>query len=90
MCIAHPSNLWWWDILENGPSSPFARFFDIDWNPPKADLIDKVLLPMLGDQYGKALENGEIKIIYAGGSFQACYPWYRFYCADGGHCRFPP
>ncbi len=64
MCISHPSNLWWWDVLENGPSSPFARFFDIDWNPPKADLINKVLLPMLGDQYGKTLENGEIKIVY--------------------------
>jgi len=73
MCIAHPSNLWWWDILENGPSSPFARFFDIDWNPPKADLINKVLLPMLGDQYGRALENGEIKIVYEGGRFQARY-----------------
>ena len=35
MCISHPSNVWWWDVLENGPSSPFARFFDIDWHPPK-------------------------------------------------------
>ncbi len=73
MCIAHPSNHWWWDILENGPSSPFAAFFDIDWNPPKADLTNKVLLPMLGDQYGRALENGEIKVVYEGGEFQARY-----------------
>ena len=73
MCIAHPSNLWWWDILENGPSSPFARFFDIDWNPPKADLINKVLLPMLGDQFGRVLENGEIKVVYEGGAFRARY-----------------
>ena len=73
MCISHPSNLWWWDVLENGPSSPFARFFDIDWTPPRADLINKVLLPVLGDQYGKTLENGEIKIVYEGGAFQACY-----------------
>jgi (1->4)-alpha-D-glucan 1-alpha-D-glucosylmutase len=73
MCIAHPSNQWWWDILENGPSSPFARFFDIDWNPPKRDLVNKVLLPMLGDQYGKTLENGEIKIAFEGGRFQAHY-----------------
>jgi (1->4)-alpha-D-glucan 1-alpha-D-glucosylmutase len=60
-------------VLENGPSSPFARFFDIDWKPPRADLINKVLLPVLGDQYGKALENGEIKIVYEGGAFQTCY-----------------
>ncbi len=32
-----------------------------------------MLLPVLGDQYGKALENGEIKIIYAGGRFQGRY-----------------
>ena len=73
MCIAHPSNHWWWDILENGPSSPFARFFDIDWNPPKADLANKVLLPMLGDQFGRALENGEITVVYEDGSFHARY-----------------
>jgi (1->4)-alpha-D-glucan 1-alpha-D-glucosylmutase len=73
MCVAHPSNHWWWDVLENGPSSPFARFFDIDWKPPRADLINKVLLPVLGDQYGKTLENGEIKIVYSEGAFQARY-----------------
>jgi (1->4)-alpha-D-glucan 1-alpha-D-glucosylmutase len=55
MCITHPSNTWWWDVLENGPSSPFARYFDIDWHPPKEELVNKVLLPMLGDQYGRIL-----------------------------------
>ena len=50
MCISDPANEWWWDVLENGPSSPFARYFDINWNPPKKDLIDKVLLPILGDR----------------------------------------
>jgi (1->4)-alpha-D-glucan 1-alpha-D-glucosylmutase len=69
MCIAHPSNRWWADVLENGPSSPFARFFDIDWDPPKANLKNKVLLPVLGDQFGKVLENQEIKITYEGGTF---------------------
>jgi (1->4)-alpha-D-glucan 1-alpha-D-glucosylmutase len=69
MGIAHPSNRWWADVLENGPSSPFARFFDIDWDPPKGDLKNKVLLPVLGDQFGKVLENQEIKITYEGGSF---------------------
>jgi (1->4)-alpha-D-glucan 1-alpha-D-glucosylmutase len=73
MCIAHPSNHWWMDVLENGPSSPYAGFFDIDWDPPKADLTNKVLLPVLGDQYGKILENQEIKITYEGGTFVAHY-----------------
>lgn len=73
MCIADPSNRWWFDILENGPSSPFAGFFDIDWNPPKADLANKVLLPVLGDQYGRVLENQEISVSYQEGAFAAHY-----------------
>jgi (1->4)-alpha-D-glucan 1-alpha-D-glucosylmutase len=73
MCIADPSNRWWFDVLENGPASPYARFFDIDWNPPKADLVNKVLLPVLGDQYGRVLENQEIRINYQAGAFEASY-----------------
>ena len=45
MCITHPSNLWWWDVLENGPGSDYSSSFDIDWDPPKAELANKVLLP---------------------------------------------
>ncbi len=71
MCITHPSNVWWWDVLENGPSSPFARYFDIDWHPPKEELVNKVLLPTLGDQYGRVLENQEIQIVYGDGQFHA-------------------
>jgi (1->4)-alpha-D-glucan 1-alpha-D-glucosylmutase len=69
MCITHPSNVWWWDVLENGPSSPYAHYFDIDWHPPKQELVNKVLLPMLGDQYGRVLENKEIQIVYGDGQF---------------------
>lgn len=70
MCISHPSNAWWWDVLENGPSSPFARFFDIDWHPPKQELANKVLLPVLGDQFGRVLENQDIKVLYQEGQLQ--------------------
>ncbi len=69
MCITHPSNVWWWDVLENGPSSPFARYFDIDWHPPKEELTNKVLLPVLGDQFGRVLENQEIQARYSQGQF---------------------
>ena len=55
MGIAEPQNDWWMDVLENGPSSPYARFFDIDWQPLKRELENKVLLPILGDQYGRVL-----------------------------------
>jgi len=71
MCIAGSANRWWNDVLENGPGSPYAKFFDIDWNPPKANLADKVLLPVLGDQYGRVLENQEVKLNYQRGAFFA-------------------
>jgi (1->4)-alpha-D-glucan 1-alpha-D-glucosylmutase len=55
-------NAWWQDVLEQGPASPYAPFFDIDWHPVKAELRDKVLLPILGDQYGVVLEKGELRL----------------------------
>jgi (1->4)-alpha-D-glucan 1-alpha-D-glucosylmutase len=78
MGIDDESNRWWWDVLENGPSSPYAKFFDIDWAPPKEDLANKVLLPILGDQYGKVLENGEIQLLYEVGAFFITYYERRF------------
>jgi (1->4)-alpha-D-glucan 1-alpha-D-glucosylmutase len=78
MCIASPDNHWWNDVLENGRSSPFAPFFDIDWHPPKTELHEKVLLPVLGAQYGRVLENQEISIGYGGGAFCARYADSRF------------
>jgi (1->4)-alpha-D-glucan 1-alpha-D-glucosylmutase len=47
MCITDPAHRWWYDVLENGPSSQYAGFFDIDWGPPKPELKTKVLLPLL-------------------------------------------
>ncbi len=78
MCIAGGLNPWWNDILENGPSSPYADFFDIDWHPPKKDLHNKVLLPVLGDQYGKVLENGELRLSYDAGAFHLRYYEHTF------------
>jgi (1->4)-alpha-D-glucan 1-alpha-D-glucosylmutase len=67
------ANPWWRDVLENGPSSPYARFFDIDWHPLKAELTDKVLLPVLGDHYGRVLERGELRVLYREGGFELGY-----------------
>jgi (1->4)-alpha-D-glucan 1-alpha-D-glucosylmutase len=71
MSIEDPANEWWWDVLENGPGSQFARYFDIDWNPPKQDLVNKVLLPILGDQYGRVLEDKQVAVVYEHGGFTA-------------------
>src|SRR5262249_30178805 len=51
-------NRWWNDVLENGPSSYFAAYFDVDWDPPEARLRNMVLLPVLEDQYGRVLDAG--------------------------------
>jgi (1->4)-alpha-D-glucan 1-alpha-D-glucosylmutase len=60
---AHPVlNPWWRDMLENGRASPHARFFDVDWDPVKPELKNKVLLSVLGDHYGLVLERGELKL----------------------------
>jgi (1->4)-alpha-D-glucan 1-alpha-D-glucosylmutase len=73
MGIGQPDNGWWMDVLENGPSSPFAPFFDIDWNPLKPELAGKVLLPVLGDQFGQILERGELRLTYENERFRIRY-----------------
>ncbi len=77
MGIAQQINAWWQDVLENGPVSPYASFFDIDWNPLKAELHHKVLLPILGDHYGVVLENGELQLVYEAGRFVIQYYGHR-------------
>ncbi len=64
MCIDDPHNVWWQDVLQNGQASEHANFFDIDWSPPKTELHGKVLLAVLGDQFGKALEDQQIHLVY--------------------------
>ncbi|MEW6068667.1 MAG: malto-oligosyltrehalose synthase [Nitrospirota bacterium] len=73
MCIESKDNAWWMDILENGPSSIYADYFDIDWDPLKKELKNKILLPILGDQYGNVLEAQEIKLSFEEGTFFICY-----------------
>lgn len=62
MSIAGIDNHWWWDVLENGPISKYAHYFDVDWDPPESFVSNKVLLPVLGDHYCYTIENQELKI----------------------------
>jgi len=55
-------NVWWLDVLENGPAARAAPHFDIDWRPNRSSMRDRVLVPTLGDVYGAVLENGELKL----------------------------
>ena len=81
--IANDRNAWWMDVLENGPSSQYARYFDIDWHPLKTDLHNKVLLPILGDQYGRVLERGELQVRFEEGTFYVLYGRRRLPIAPG-------
>lgn len=78
MCIAGEGNQWWNDLLENGPGSPYASFFEIDWEPPKQNLHHKILLPILEDQFGRVLEDQKLRLIYQSGGFFLRYYETRF------------
>jgi (1->4)-alpha-D-glucan 1-alpha-D-glucosylmutase len=73
MAIITPQNRWWWDVLENGPSSRYAAYFDVDWDPPEAKHRNTVLLPILEDQYGRVLEKSLIGVARQGGTFTIRY-----------------
>ena len=62
MGIGGSHNELWMDVLENGRSSVYADFFDIDWQPVKAELKGKVLIPVLGDLYGNILDRQEVQL----------------------------
>ncbi len=73
------ANPWWREVLENGPCSPYAEYFDIDWDPVTPHLRMKILLPILGEQYGTVLERGELRLAYDDGRlwlhyFDHCVP----------------
>ncbi|MFN7932246.1 MAG: malto-oligosyltrehalose synthase [Bryobacteraceae bacterium] len=73
MGIHAAANRWWRDVLENGPSSPYAQYFDIDWSPVKDELQSKLLLPILGNQYGVDLDAGRLRVELADGDFHLRY-----------------
>ncbi|TVR61638.1 MAG: malto-oligosyltrehalose synthase [Spirochaetaceae bacterium] len=80
MGVGYSDNAWWLNVLEWGRSSPYASFFDIDWSPSEQSLRGKVLLPVLGAQYGTVLENGELSLAFDrdSGSFAVHYYEHRF------------
>ncbi|TMH08199.1 MAG: malto-oligosyltrehalose synthase, partial [Betaproteobacteria bacterium] len=73
-------NAWWMDVLENGPASLYARYFDIDWQPVDRALEGKVLLPVLGEHFGRVLEDGrlQLRLDAARGAIELHYEEHRF------------
>lgn len=80
MGVLQADNAWWLDVLECGPASAHVNTFDIDWSPPAPELAGQVLLPVLGDHYGRVLEAGELKLRFdaAHGEFFIGYYDHRF------------
>lgn len=80
MGIMGSDNAWWLDVLENGQSSTYAEYFDIDWKPLEDELQGKVLVPVLDDQYGLVLDRGDLKLTFdkQKGEFYIVYFQHRF------------
>ena len=78
--IMGSDNAWWMDVLENGPASPYTSFFDIDWQPANPALSGKLLVPVLGESYGRVLERRQLEPRFEkdGGTFAIYYHDHRF------------
>lgn len=83
MGVDDPGNLWWRDVLEHGLASAYANTFDIEWSPADPQTGQRVLLPVLGDHYGKVLEDGELQLRFdrQAGRFFVAY-WDRTFPID--------
>ncbi len=73
MAIDGRSNRWWWDVLENGPSSLYAAYFDIDWPGDSAHSEPSVLVPVLGDRYGRVVDDHQVQVERDGAEFRVGY-----------------
>ena len=78
MAVGDHRNQWWWDVLTHGPASRYAQWFDVDWSSTESKLRNRVLLPILGDHYGKILDNDEFELHRDGAAFTMRYHDHRF------------
>src|SRR5215218_1886791 len=87
MGVGGADNAWWMDMLEWGRQSPYAPFFDIDWEPPDRSLTNRLLAPFLGAPYGEVLASGDLKLRFEPetGKFAAWYYEHRFPIAPQHH-----
>ncbi|MDQ4065077.1 MAG: malto-oligosyltrehalose synthase, partial [Actinomycetota bacterium] len=73
MAVTDARNRWWWDVLKHGAASRYAAFFDIDWDPPEARVKQHILVPILGDHYGRVLRSGDLVLERRDGEVVARY-----------------
>ncbi|PZR27668.1 MAG: malto-oligosyltrehalose synthase [Citrobacter freundii] len=65
------NNLWLKDVLERGINSPYANYFDIDWEHPFYH--HKLMVPFLGASLQECLQKGEIRLAFQTEGFFICY-----------------
>jgi (1->4)-alpha-D-glucan 1-alpha-D-glucosylmutase len=60
MAVSEPESLNapWWSLLRDGRESPYATWFDVDWD--SADNPGKVLVPVLGGPLGEVVDELEL------------------------------
>jgi len=89
MGVLGADNPWWMDVLENGPAAAHAGYFDIEWEPPDASMRGKVLLPVLGEAYGRVLDAGELRLDFDAGDgrFAVRYHEHRFPLAPATYAQ---
>jgi (1->4)-alpha-D-glucan 1-alpha-D-glucosylmutase len=81
MVVGGDANPWWLDVMEWGVTSPFAHFFDIQWQSPDPAIRGQLLVPFLRSDYGEVLAAGEVVLHFERESG-------AFYCNHYDH-RFP-
>lgn len=73
MAVGGDANPWWLDVLEWGVASPYAEFFDIQWQSHDPAMYGQLLVPFLRCDYGEALAAGDIVLHFdaSSGAFHA-------------------
>lgn len=62
MAVGGADNPWWLDVLAWGRNSPYAQYFDIQWQSQDPLMNAQLLVPFLRTDYGEALSNGSIEL----------------------------
>ncbi|MDW5377672.1 malto-oligosyltrehalose synthase [Halomonas sp. HP20-15] len=80
VAVGGSENPWWQEVLAWGRDSPYADFFDIDWQSPDPLLEGRLLVPFLGAPYAEVLTSGLLKLEYVpeSASFSLAYHEHRF------------
>lgn len=84
---ASSENRWWMDVLEFGPDSSFASYFDINWRTPSRSLENKLLLPFLAKPFGEVLDGGELRITHEDGRLFLRYQEQTFPIAPSSYAE---